>query len=93
MRGKDMERDASSRNWRRWDDARLYRLVEKNPIYFLSQGNRLFEYDQINQRFRLSAALLPYLSTTLAAHVADILNWRTENYFAKRYKTGGGEKQ
>ena len=93
VRGKDMERDASSRNWRRWDDARLYRLVEKNPIYFLSQGNRLFEYDQINQRFRLSAALLPYLSTTLAVHVSDILNWRTENYFAKRYKTGGGEKQ
>lgn len=85
-RGRDMERDRATRNWRNWDDERLYRLAERNPIHFLSQGNRFFEYDQINRRFRLNAAILPYLSPVLASHVADILNWRTENYFAKRYK-------
>lgn len=85
-RDKDMERDKATRNWRGWDDERLYRLAERNPIHFLSQGNRFFEYDQINRRFSLNAAILPYLSPALAAHVADILNWRTENYYAKRYK-------
>jgi len=91
VRGKDMEKDASSRNWRNWDDARLYKLVEQNPIHFLSKSSRLFSYDQIGRRFRLSEELRPYLTETLATHAADILTWRTENYFAKRYKTNGGE--
>ena len=91
VRGKDMEKDASSRSWRNWDDPRLYKLVEQNPIYFLSKSSRFFSYDQLGKRFRLSEELLPFLSEALAAQVEDILNWRTENYFAKRYKTNGGE--
>lgn len=91
VRGKDMERDASSQKWKSWDDARLYKLVEQNPIHFLSQSNRFFEYDQIGKKFRLSEELKPYLSSELARHVSDILAWRTENYFAKRYKDSGGE--
>jgi len=91
VRSKDMEKDASSRNWRNWDDAHLYKLVEQNPIHFLSQSNRFFGYDQIGKRLRLSEEIRPYLSPALAAHAADILAWRTENYFAKRYKSSGGE--
>jgi len=91
VRGKDMEKDASSRNWRNWEDARLYKLVEQNPINFLSKSSQFFSYDQINKRFRLAEELNLYLTPTLAGHVEDILSWRTENYFAKRYKTSGGD--
>jgi superfamily II DNA or RNA helicase/HKD family nuclease len=91
VRAKDMERDANSRNWRMWDDARLYRLAEENPIHFLSQGNRFFEYDQINKRFRIGEEVQSYLTPALADHVADILAWRTESYFARRYRMKGDD--
>ena len=90
-RAKDMERDANSRGWRKWDDARLYRLAEQNPIHFLSQGNRFFEYDQINKRFRIGEEVQNYLTPLLVDHVADILAWRTESYFARRYRTKGDD--
>lgn len=91
VRAKDMERDANSRKWRMWDDARLFRLAEQNPIRFLSQGERFFVYDQVNKRFKISEEVNPYLSPALASHVADILAWRTENYFAVRYRTKGDD--
>lgn len=91
VRSKDMERDASSRKWRTWDDERLYRLVEQNPIHFLSRGSRFFAYDQINKSFQISEGVRPYLSLAMAGQVSDILAWRTEQYFARRYRTKGDD--
>jgi hypothetical protein len=91
VRAKDMERDVNSRAWKNWDNERLYRLVEQNPIHFLSQRSRFFEYDQINKRFRISEDVKPYLTPALAGHVSDILAWRSESYFAKRYRIKGGD--
>ena len=91
VRDMDMLRDKSTIYWREWNDEKLYRLVERNPIHFLSLSNRFFHYDQINKRFKIHADIHPYLSNSLADHVRDIIEWRTEFYFARRYTSSKGD--
>ena len=82
---KDMERDASSRNWESWDDNKLANLAIKNPVRFLS-NTAYFHYDEVNKIFFIDESIQEYLTSELAKHYKDILNWRTHNYFAKRYR-------
>lgn len=84
---QDMQRDSSSRSWTSWDDDRLAKLAIKNPVYYLSH-TEYFHYDEVNKIFYIDENLIGYLTPRLANHFRDILNWRSHDYFAKRYKEG-----
>ena len=85
VHNKDMLRDESSKNWVSWNDDRLANLAIKNPVYYLSH-TPYFHYDEVNKIFYIDDSLTRYLTPKLAMHYKDILNWRTHNYFAKRYR-------
>lgn len=61
------------------------KLARKNPIFFLSK-RAFFNFDEINNVFYLSADLEPFLNNELAGHVKDILEYKREDYFRKRFK-------
>lgn len=81
---KDLS-DRSNRNWRDWGVKQFARLARINPVTFLSKG-QFFHYDQINQNMYLDPEVEPFLSSLLAAHVQDILEFRRIDYFRRRFK-------
>ena len=90
VRDLDMQRDQNTRTWRTWSDNRLFSLAAQNPIRYLSQNGQIFLYDEINKVFRVSKNIQAYLTPTMAEHVRDILTWRTETYYVRRYKEKRG---
>jgi hypothetical protein len=77
--------DRSNRKWRDWGVKQFARLARVNPVNFLSKG-RFFHYDEINQIMYLDREVEPFLSSLLAAHVEDILEFRRIDYFRRRFK-------
>jgi hypothetical protein len=81
---KDLQ-DKSNRDFREWTVDHFAKLARKNPIRFLSRG-RFFHYDEVNRVFYLDPGLEDHLGPDLAAHVRDILDYRTVQYFRRRYR-------
>src|SRR6056297_1101953 len=81
---KDLS-DKSNKDWKDWDTEKFTRLAIRNPVKFLSK-KRFFHYDEINRVFMLEEELEPYLGKELASHMEDILEYRSTDYFRKRYK-------
>jgi len=82
---KDL-RDKSNRNWHKWDVSKFANLARKRPVHFLSNSGRFFHYDEINKVFYLDDSLDQYLSSALAEHVKDILDYKTIQYFRRRFR-------
>lgn len=77
--------DESNRDWRSWDRYAFARLALENPVYYLAKKERFFHYDEIRQVFSLDECLCPYLSSVLAAHIRDIMEFRRLRYIRMRY--------
>ncbi|MBT9133707.1 MAG: putative DNA repair helicase RadD [Firmicutes bacterium] len=72
--------------WRTWALEKYMKLAEENPVHFLSQGrNGLFAYDKAMREFSIVPAVAPYLSPLMAQHVADVLQYKTADYFRRHY--------
>ncbi|MGI6362921.1 MAG: DEAD/DEAH box helicase family protein [Bacillota bacterium] len=82
---KDL-RDKSNRNWRSWDVSKFTSLARKNPVHFLSKSSKFFHYDEINKIFYLDDSLDQFLTPALAEHVRDILDYKTTQYFRRRFR-------
>lgn len=76
--------DKSNRGWQDWNIDQFGRLAKRNPIHFLSKS-KYFHFDEINGVFYLDDSLEDYLDSELAAHVRDILDYKTVNFFRKKY--------
>ena len=74
--------------WKQWSKEEFVKLALDNPVYYLTKGreSKFFEYDEINQEFRLSKELIPKLDSNLARHFQDILKYRSLRYFRRRFK-------
>lgn len=81
---KDLK-DKIHHNWPDWDVKKFTGLARSKPVHYLSKG-KFFHYDQINKVFYLDDSLDNYLSPTLAKHVKDILEYRTLQYFRRRFR-------
>lgn len=62
------------------------RLAEVNPIHFLDRSSSFFQYDQINRQLRLAPAVAARQSSSLIAHMEDILRCRERSMVARLYK-------
>ncbi|MGI6366615.1 MAG: DEAD/DEAH box helicase family protein [Bacillota bacterium] len=82
---KDLK-DKSNRNWRSWDVSKFTDLAKKNPVHFLSKSSKFFHYDEINKVFYLDDSLDQFLTPALAEHLRDILDYRTTQYFRRRFR-------
>lgn len=81
----DMQ-DKSSRGFREWPLEKWVRLAEVNPIHFLDRSSSFFQYDQINRQLRLAPAVAARQSSSLIAHMEDILRYRERSMVARLYK-------
>ncbi len=81
--------DKSSRNYREWILEQWTRLAEKNPIKFLDNSSKFFQYDQINKRLRLVPVVFENQSPVLIEHLHDILLYRKRLKLARLYKNLG----
>ena len=81
----DMQ-DKSSRGFREWPLEKWVRLAEVNPIHFLDRSSSFFQYDQINRQLRLAPAVAARQSSSLIAHMEDILRCRERSMVARLYK-------
>lgn len=77
--------DKTNRDWRSWDRYAFARLALENPIYYLANKEHFFHYDEIRQVFSLDECLYPYLTTTLAYHIRDVMEFRRLRYIRLRY--------
>ena len=81
--------DKSNRNWRYWGNDEFVNLARRNPVNYLSKS-RFFHYDDGSQLFQLDQSLNPYLNSTLAFHIKDIMEYRRLKYFQGRYQVEPG---
>lgn len=81
---KDLLKDTSSNDWRRWNDDKLAKYIITWPVKRLPR--KFFRYDENNQLLLLDASIAKFLSSDLAIHMKDIIAWRTVNHFAKRFR-------
>ncbi|ADL12185.1 DEAD/DEAH box helicase family protein [Acetohalobium arabaticum] len=77
--------------WEEWSREEFKKAALENPVHFLTKGreSKFFSYDEINEQFRLSEDLVPYLNEDLAEHFKDILEYRSRRYFSRRFKEEG----
>jgi len=76
---KDLNTDNNG-DWRTWSIDKWAMQAKNNPVHFLSQG-RFFNYDEINKVMYLDSELTDSLSSELAFHINDILEYRETDYF------------
>ena len=72
------------KGWENWDIERFKKEAKNNPIKFLNK-TEYFYYDEINKEFRLSDDVIKKNSEILKNHFADIVKFKSINYFARRY--------
>lgn len=72
------------KNWKTWSLDRFKKEALKNPIKFLNKSEFFF-YDEVNKEFRISEKIIRHNSIELKKHFEDIVNYRSINYFARRY--------
>ena len=73
------------KNWESWDKDKYIKEVLKNPVKFLSK-RKFFIHDEINNKFRLHQEIEPFISEELSKHYIDILKYRENRYFERRFK-------
>jgi len=79
-------RDKRHSGWRKWSLDKYMKLAEENPVHFLSQGrNHFFRYEAATRVFSIAPEVETHLSQLLAKHVADILKYKTADYFRRHY--------
>lgn len=84
---KDLERDKSTGDFKTWDKKRCVREAEKNPVRFLMEsGKGFFEKRQgsvlaLNQQLSISVK-----DPEFAKQLGDIIEYRTMDYYRKRYE-------
>ncbi|MDZ7672896.1 MAG: hypothetical protein U5K53_08725 [Halanaerobiales bacterium] len=66
------------------DKKKYIKEVLKNPIKFLSKS-KFFIHDEINNKFRLHPKIESFISEELCNHYIDILNYRKNRYFERRF--------
>jgi hypothetical protein len=93
LNDKVHQKDLNNKKHKGWEDWELDDFTEaalENPVHFLTQGreSKFFGYDEVNEQFRLSEELIPYLDENLARHFKDILEYRSRRYFSRRFKEG-----
>ena len=72
-------------NWESWGKDKYVKEVLKNPVNFLSK-RKFFIHDEINNKFRLHQEIEPFISEELTKHYIDILKYRENRYFERRFK-------
>ncbi|MDP3486890.1 MAG: DEAD/DEAH box helicase family protein [Bacillota bacterium] len=78
--------DQRHAGWENWPLPKYMKLAEDNPVHFLSEGrNGYFSYNKPTQEFSIIPPVRPYLSPLFALHVADILKYKTADYFRRHY--------
>ncbi|MGV8150013.1 MAG: DEAD/DEAH box helicase family protein [Alkaliphilus sp.] len=87
---KDLQ-DKRHVDWGKWDHNRFEKEALNNPVKFLAKKNEFFHYDEINKIFSISEDIKPFVNKpfllkAFIEHYKDILEYRTKNYFQKRFK-------
>jgi len=78
--------DQRHSGWEAWPLEKFMKLAEENPVHFLSEGrNGYFAYNKQTKDFSIIPPVRPYLNPLFAAHVADILKYKTADYFRRHY--------
>lgn len=78
--------DQRHAGWESWPLPKYMKLAEDNPVHFLSEGrNGYFSYNKATKAFSIIEPVKPYLSPLFASHVADILKYKTADYFRRHY--------
>ncbi|KAF0197167.1 MAG: helicase [Bacillota bacterium] len=78
--------DQRHAGWENWPLPKYMKLAEDNPVHFLSEGrNGYFSYNKATKEFSIIEPVKPYLSPLFASHVADILKYKTADYFRRHY--------
>lgn len=73
------------KDFRNWDIEKFKKEALMNPIKFLSKG-KYFNYDEVNQEFCINEEIHPYMNKEFEKHFKDIIKYKSNNYFAKRFK-------
>lgn len=85
----DLARDKRTRDFKKWDKRRYVKEAERNPIFYLiKSGNGFFIKKEgylisLNRKLEGLAGL-----TSFKKHMKDIIDYRTADYFRKRYDAG-----
>ena len=78
--------DQRHAGWESWPLPKYMKLAEDNPVHFLSEGrNGYFSYNKTTKEFSIIEPVRPYLSPLFASHVADVLKYKTADYFRRHY--------
>lgn len=73
------------KDFRNWDIEKFKKEALINPIKFLSKG-KYFNYDETSQEFFINEEIYPYMNKEFENHFKDIIKYKGNNYFAKRFK-------
>lgn len=82
-----MEKDKSSKDYKNWDQKRYVKEANRNPIHYLKQSGNGFFVEREGWVLGLREELADVIhNTAFIKHMEDIINYRTMEYYRRRYK-------
>lgn len=86
---RDMERDKETRDFRSWNRERYLAEARKKPIYYLQDSKKGYFVKKDGFMLALRDDLKEVIGCAVFVdHMKDIIDYRTMNYYRKRYEEG-----